>query len=158
MRKAIFEETLKIVAEHNARDNETWQMGLNQFSDMLPHEISKYKGARIDDEHIENLIAPPKELEEPRIHYYPIDYRSWMNPVVSQGGDCGACWAFAATASIEGRYSIRYGYKQKLSEQQMIDCCSANLGCNGGSSDYALRCIMSAGGQMRESHYPYIGV
>ena len=49
MRKAIFEETLKNVTEHNALDNQTWQMGLNQFSDMLPSEISKYKGARIDD-------------------------------------------------------------------------------------------------------------
>ena len=124
---------------------------------MLPHEVSKYKGALIDDKDSENLIAPPKELEERRIHYYPIDYRSWMNPVVSQGR-CSACWAFAATASIEGRYSIKYGIKIKLSEQQMIDCCYANLGCNGGSSDYALRCIYNAGGQMRESHYPYIGV
>ena len=39
MRKAIFEETLKNVTEHNAKENETWQMGLNQFSDMLPHEV-----------------------------------------------------------------------------------------------------------------------
>ena len=39
MRKAIFEETLKNVTEHNAKENETWQMGLNQFSDMLPYEV-----------------------------------------------------------------------------------------------------------------------
>ena len=93
------------------------------------------------------------ELKEPGIKYYPIDYRSYMNPVVNQG-DCKACWAFAATASIEGRYSIKYGYKIKLSEQQMIDCCY--MGCHGGLSNYALGCIMKAGGQMRESDYPYI--
>ena len=29
MRKAIFEETLRNVTEHNAKDNETWSMGLN---------------------------------------------------------------------------------------------------------------------------------
>ena len=39
MRKAIFEESLKNVTEHNAKENETWQMGLNLFSDMLPHEV-----------------------------------------------------------------------------------------------------------------------
>jgi len=55
---------------------------------MLPHEISKYKGARIDDNDSENLIAPPMELKERRINYYPIDYRSYMNPVVDQGGAC----------------------------------------------------------------------
>ena len=88
MRKAIFEETLKNVTEHNAQDNHTWQMGLNQFSDMPPHEISKYKGALIDDKQIENLTVPPMEIKERRINYYPIDYRSYMNPVVDQGGAC----------------------------------------------------------------------
>ena len=39
MRKAIFEEALKNISEHNAKENETWQMGLNLFSDMLPHEV-----------------------------------------------------------------------------------------------------------------------
>ena len=39
-RKAIFEETMKNITEHNAKDNETWHMGLNQFSDLLPHEFS----------------------------------------------------------------------------------------------------------------------
>ena len=40
MRKAIFEETMKNITEHNAKVNMTWRMGLNQFSDLLPHEFS----------------------------------------------------------------------------------------------------------------------
>jgi len=80
-----------------------------------------------------------------------------MNPVVSQG-ICQSCWAMAATASIEGVYSIRFGIKHKLSNQQMIDCTYADKGCVSGSPDDALRYIMKAGGQMRSSDYPYVGV
>ena len=73
-----------------------------------------------------------------------------MNPVVNQG-KCQSCWAFAATASMEGMYAIKYGMgsKIKLSEQQLIDCSYANLGCKGGSSDSALKYLEIAGGQMR---------
>jgi hypothetical protein len=39
MRKAIFEESMKLVNNHNAKDNRTWSMGINEFSDRLPHEI-----------------------------------------------------------------------------------------------------------------------
>ena len=44
-----------------------------------------------------------------------------MNPVRDQGS-CGSCWAFAATATFEGRYAIKKGAKIQLSEQQMVDC------------------------------------
>jgi C1A family cysteine protease len=39
-----------------------------------------------------------------------------MNPVRDQGS-CGSCYAFAATAAIEGRYAIAKGSKVQLSEQ-----------------------------------------
>ena len=34
VRLGLFRQTLQTIAEHNSRD-ETWQMGLNQFSDMV---------------------------------------------------------------------------------------------------------------------------
>ena len=81
-----------------------------------------------------------------------------MNPVVDQGHLCQSCWAFAATASIEGMYAIRFGEKLKLSEQQMIDCdININQNCRGGSPYYALVQILDAGGQMKSSDYPYVG-
>ena len=47
----------------------------------------------------------------------PVDWRSKMNPVKDQGKSCESCWAFAATAAIEGRYAIKHGSKVNLSEQ-----------------------------------------
>jgi len=86
-----------------------------------------------------------------------VDWRSQMNPVKSQG-NCGSCWSFAATATIEGRYAIKHGSKVTLSEQQMVDCATACNGCGGGWASRALQYVQSAGGQMSAASYPYRGV
>lgn len=54
-----------------------------------------------------------------------------VNPVKNQGM-CGSCWAFSATASIEGFYQIKTGELLSLSEQQMVDCDTQCYGCDGG--------------------------
>jgi C1A family cysteine protease len=46
--------------------------------------------------------------------------------------NCGSCWAFSATAVIEGAYAIKHKKSIYLSEQQIIDCDFANEGCDGG--------------------------
>ena len=80
-----------------------------------------------------------------------------MNAVKNQG-TCGSCWAFAATATLEGRYAIKKGSKVTLAEQQMVDCATACNGCNGGWASRALQYVQSAGGQMSASSYPYRNV
>lgn len=80
-----------------------------------------------------------------------------MNAIKDQG-KCGSCWAFAATATIEGRYAIKNkGSKVLLSEQQMVDCATDCKGCLGGWSSSALKYIKKAGGQMSSASYPYRG-
>jgi C1A family cysteine protease len=85
----------------------------------------------------------------------PVDWRSKMNPVKDQG-QCGSCWSFAATATIEGRYAIKHGSKVILSEQQMVDCATACSACYGGWASSALQYVQKAGGQMSAASYPYI--
>jgi hypothetical protein len=62
MRKKIFEERNAIINEHNTRNNETWSMGLNEFSDMLTEEISKTMGRLNDIELTKHLEVSPAEL------------------------------------------------------------------------------------------------
>ncbi len=50
---------------------------------------------------------------------------------------CGACWAFAATAGIESMQLIKLNKTWNLAEQHFIDCVNSALGyqsngCAGG--------------------------
>lgn len=50
---------------------------------------------------------------------------------VKYQGDCGACWAFVATAVIESLCAKRTKKLQEFSEQSLIDCDDSNYGCKG---------------------------
>jgi C1A family cysteine protease len=143
MRRAIFEQRMSEIADHNAQNDQTWFMTLNELSDMMPLEIQNMMGGGIDGEHREHLPAIEEQEEDGQVYVRagtPVDWRSKMNAVRNQG-QCGSCWSFAATASLEGRYAIKKGAKVLLSEQQMVDCSTANNGCNGGWSSRALQYI-----------------
>jgi len=72
---------------------------------------------------------------------------------------CGDCWAFSTTGSLEGIYEIKTGTLTSFSEQQLTDCSDAygNQGCNGGLMDDAFKYV-EAKGIMTEAQYPFKGV
>lgn len=78
---------------------------------------------------------------------YP-DHFDWrekgvVTPVKSQL-QCGSCWAFAATATVETSYAIAHGQLRNLSEQELLDCDFSNNACNGGDDDKAFRYIFDS--------------
>jgi cathepsin F len=73
--------------------------------------------------------------------------------VVKNQGSCGACWAFTAVANIEGLYFLKYGVMKNFAEQHLVDCSTANYGCNGGFMEKAYSYIKSAGGLQLTSDY-----
>jgi len=60
--------------------------------------------------------------------------------------------------AIESAYMI---HKQKtqvpLSTQQILDCDTADQGCNGGDPTTAYQYVVQAGGLESEADYPYLG-
>ena len=58
---------------------------------------------------------------------------------------------------MEGQYALKHGTLKSFAEQQLVDCCTGNYGCNGGWMDTAFRYINTtqAGIELEES-YPYV--
>jgi len=79
-----------------------------------------------------------------------------ITPVKNQG-QCGSCWAFSATETIESYWFLAGNTLTALSPEQIVDCDTSgeDEGCNGGWPYGAYAYVMSAGGLDSEAAYPY---
>jgi len=133
-------------------------MGVNQFTDMTQQEFSDnylgYIPRQNDYMRNQNLHAAP----EGQVLADSLDWRTKgaVTPVKDQA-QCGSCWAFSTTGSVEGANQIKSGQLQSLAEQQLVDCAGSagNQGCNGGLMDDAFEYIIKNGGIGSEASYPF---
>ena len=80
-----------------------------------------------------------------------------VTPIKDQG-QCGSCWAFSTTGSLEGAHFTKSNELLSFSEQQLVDCAGVqygNLGCNGGLATSAYNYYMDGHYAILESEYAY---
>nr|CDJ26735.1 cathepsin L-like cysteine peptidase 6 protein [Tityus serrulatus] len=163
-RRLIFEQNVERINKHNLEyqlGRKSYRLGLNAYADLTPQEFVKQmngfitranrtsKAGRVFHR-VQGVKLPDK-----------VDWRDQgiVTPIKDQA-QCGSCWAFSATGSLEGQWAKAHGGKSgliSLSEQNLVDCSGAqgNLGCSGGLMDSAFDYIKANSGIDTESCYPY---
>eukprot|EP01026_Neomeris_dumetosa_P078041 TRINITY_DN842_c0_g1_i3.p1 TRINITY_DN842_c0_g1~~TRINITY_DN842_c0_g1_i3.p1 ORF type:complete len:329 (-),score=52.84 TRINITY_DN842_c0_g1_i3:210-1196(-) len=81
--------------------------------------------------------------------------KGYVTPIKNQE-QCGSCWAFSATASIESINAIYGEPLISLSEQEIMDCDSDDSSCQGGEMDDAFEFVINNGGLDTLKDYPYL--
>jgi C1A family cysteine protease len=159
----------KYIEDFNSK-NYTFILGHNQFSGMDSNEFSAYLGYSKKYEPLNNLRGNDIKIDSSidgafaSFASLPLSVDWVENGAVTDvkdQGQCGSCWSFSTTGSLEGAYYIKYGELISFSEQQLVDCDNLknggrDHGCNGGLMDNAYSWISKNGGLCSESSYPYI--
>jgi len=130
---------------------------MNQFADLTSEEFGQlYLGTIMNASNIvqgiDVFIPSFGELAD------AVDWRTkGVVTGIKNQGQCGSCWAFSTTGSVEGATAIKSGKLVSLSEQNLVDCSGSfgNYGCNGGLMDSAFQYIIANKGIDTESSYPY---
>jgi cathepsin F len=155
----IFESNLVTIAElQKAESSATF--GITKFSDLTPEEFAAtylgYNPALKSAESQPDYLFVPANVED-----IPdsIDWRT-LGAVtdVKDQGQCGSCWAFSATANIEGQWFLKNGELVSFAEQQFVDCDKIDEGCDGGLMTNAFDYLEGVKGLETLKEYPYEGV
>ena len=150
MRHARFQEVDEFIRESNAVEK-NFTLGHNQFSDYTREEYGKMLGLRHADMRHENVSVMNTVTVPDSVNWVEL---GGVTPVKDQG-QCGSCWSFSTTGAMEGSHFVATGDLLSFSEQQLVDCSTLNLGCNGGNPLWAYRYLKSHYAEL-ESVYPYV--
>jgi len=163
--KALFEQRLQEIIEHNNNPSFTWQVGVNQFTDMTEEELKSFltmnKKLLYNSHFLRGEVTPqlPKAYE-PQDLPTSVDWRTkGIITGVKNQGSCGSCWSFGAAECIESMWAQKSGKLVVLSEQNILDCtpnpkhCGGTGGCGGGTAELAYDKIKVIG-IAKEVDYP----
>ncbi|XP_046336481.2 procathepsin L-like [Haliotis rufescens] len=158
-RRIIFEKNVNYIQTHNLeadRGEHSYRLGVNEYTDMSHKEfITMMNGYRMELKKPSHRVYKNYSVSALPTH---VDWRpkGYVTPVKNQE-QCGSCWAFSATGSLEGQHFKKAGKLVSLSEQNLVDCSKkeGNMGCEGGLMNQAFKYIKVNKGIDTEASYPY---
>lgn len=158
IRFGIFSDNVKFIERLVSMGaNQTWSMSsTGPFMDLTNEE---FKTGFLGYKKTENS----NELKQAGFKYAntqaadSVDWRTKGAVTnIKDQAQCGSCWSFSTTGSIEGVNFLSTGKLVSLSEQQLVSCdTKVDQGCNGGLMDNAFKYVIANGGITTEANYPY---
>jgi len=150
-RFGIWMTNKRIVQEHNAA-NKGYFLEANKFAHLTPAEYESMLGFRM-------TLAPEGKTVVTTVKANAeLDWRTKgvVNDIKDQG-QCGSCWAFSTTTSMESLWAVKHKTLYDLSESNLVDCVTACSGCSGGlmTSSYNHVVKYQDGLWQLTSDYPY---
>lgn len=151
----VFYHNYVAIMAHNAKDSNTFEMGLNEFSHISTAEFDQMVSAKKDrilfEEQLGGKVdvsATPNDIDWEK--------QGKVSPVKNQG-QCDAGYAFCSN-SLGESYSLMSKTNVILSEQQIVDCAQdyTTFGCSSGSRSGTLKFLQERG-VATEVKYPWIG-
>ncbi|XP_071040398.1 cathepsin L-like peptidase isoform X1 [Parasteatoda tepidariorum] len=159
-RRLIWERAVTDIIKHNLQADlgiHSYRKGINEYADMSHEEFVRHfngfksSGLRSGEG---SAWVEPSNVHIPDT----VDWRKQglVTPIKNQQ-QCGSCWAFSTTGSLEGQHKKKTGNLVSLSEQNLVDCSQpeGNMGCEGGLMDSAFQYIKQNKGIDTEASYPY---
>ncbi|XP_052265770.1 procathepsin L-like [Dreissena polymorpha] len=166
LRREIWESNIRYIQQHNLeadRGLHTYTLGMNKYGDMTHEEfVATMNGLKMNlsDPNPKSACSkftPPLNV---KLSDLPdtVDWRTqgYVTPIKDQG-QCGSCWSFSTTGSLEGQNFKKTGTLTSLSEKNLMDCSAkyGNHGCQGGLMDQAFAYVIANDGIDTETSYPY---
>ena len=144
----VFQNNSLLINELQQNDpNATY--GITKFANLTQEEFAAIFLTLQPNDNPSEL--PDQTIQDADLLNTPTSW-DWRNMVgvvtsVKDQGRCGSCWAFSAAANIEGQYFLKHKVSYSFSEQQLLDCVTADFGCNGGWMNDAFSYLEATGGQ-----------
>ena len=152
LRFSIFFRNLEKAADYNNEHN-TNVFGVTRFSDLAEEEFrTQYLNYRPKGR--KNIPVNPVPSSSTPTNFDWRDQSGVLTDVKDQG-QCGSCWAFSATETIESAWALAGNTLTEFSPQQIVSCDTECYGCGGGWTEKAFDYVIGAGGMASESSYPY---
>eukprot|EP01063_Lacrimia_lanifica_P027179 TRINITY_DN3781_c0_g1_i1.p2 TRINITY_DN3781_c0_g1~~TRINITY_DN3781_c0_g1_i1.p2 ORF type:complete len:335 (+),score=121.83 TRINITY_DN3781_c0_g1_i1:48-1052(+) len=162
VRKATFKANMLRAAERQAAElaaGGTATYGVTKFADYTEEEMTRMSsGVRVPGV-MPRATRAHSESDVLRLAAGSKDWRDLgAVSAVQQQGDCGGCWSFSVTGTIEGTNVAQGNTLAPLSEQFFISCDKDDLGCNGGLPYQAYQWAIdnNKGRCVTEAAYPYV--
>lgn len=155
-RKALYQQRKADSELHNSNPDKLWTAGVNKLWDWTEAELKTLRGwdgsmqpeggsSRSVRKHA-TFLQQGGELPKEKM---------WTDLATAQHirnqGDCGSCWAIAASTVLEGHAEIYKGAPRTFSAQQIVECtpnprhCGGDGGCKGATAELAMEFVLKHG-------------